>query len=167
MPRMKKIPIQAMEDIKPEPRPMYPPSMSGGAICHICKGEIDKCCEMEGEGIGKVIEKVKKAGKKTGKYITSTDGLLSDVVNYGIPATTGAAFGALGSATGNPALGIAASALGSKLGTMAADKIADETLIQSRYEGGAIKPKRKSRFVKGSEESKKYMAELRAKRVKK
>jgi len=161
MPRMKKIPIQAMEDVRPEPRPM-----SGGAICHICKAEIDKCCEMEGEGIGKVIEKVKKAGKKTGKYITTTDGLLSDVVNYGIPATTGAAFGALGSATGNPALGIAASALGSKLGTMAADKIADETLIQSRT-GEGMKPKRQGRFPKGSQEAKDHMRMLREKRQKK
>ena len=163
---MKKIPIKAMEDVRPEPRPMYPPSMSGGAICHICKAEIDKCCEMEGEGIGKVIEKVKKAGKKTGKYITTTDGLLSDVVNYGIPATTGAAFGALGTATGNPALGIAASALGSKLGTMAADKIADETMIQSRT-GEGMKSKRQGRFPKGSQEAKDHMKMLREKRQKK
>lgn len=170
MPRMKKIPIQAMEDVRPEPRPMYPPSMSGGAICHICKGEIDKCCEMEGEGVGKVIEKatkgVKRAGKATGKYITSTDGLLSDVVNYGIPATTAALLSAPATAFGGPAAGIAASALGSKLGVMASDKIADETLIQSRT-GEGMKPKRQGRFPKGSDAAKEHMRMLREKRQKK
>jgi len=126
---------------------------------------------MKGEGISKVVGKVKKGtkrvGKATGEYITNTDGLLSDVVNYGIPAVGSASLGALGAATGNPAVGIAASALGAKLGTMAADKIADETLIQSRYEGGAVKPKRKSRFEKGSESAKEHMRMLREKRTKK
>lgn len=160
MGRKPKIPIQEMD--RPEPRPM-----SGGSICAICRNSIDECCkDMEGEGIGKVIEKVKKVGKKTGKYITTTDGLLSDIVNYGLPATTGATLGALGSATGNPAIGIAASALGSKLGTMASDKIADETLIQSRT-GEGLKPKRQGRFPKGSDAAKEHMRMLREKRQKK
>lgn len=75
----------------------------------------------------------------TGKYITNTNGLLSDVVNYGIPATTGATFGAIGGLTGNPLIGVAASALGSKLGTMASDKIAKETMIQDRTGKGIRK----------------------------
>jgi len=176
MPRKIKVPIQAMEDVKPEPRPM-----SGGSVCVICKEHLDRMekeDEMEGTGyLSKAAEKVekttrkgaskvKKAGKATGKYITDVEGLASDVVNYGIPATSGAMLGALGSATGNPAVGIAASALGSKLGTMAADKIAKETAIESRT-GEGLKPKRKAKFEKGSEEAKKYMAELRAKRGKK
>ena len=172
MPRKIKIPIQAMEDTQGGAisRPM-----SGGSVCVICKEHLDRMEEedkkMEGEGVGEKIKgatrNVKKAGKKAGKYITDVEGLASDIVNYGIPAVGSATLGALGSATGNPAVGIAASALGAKLGTMAADKIADETVIQSRYEGGAIKPKRKAKFEKGSEEAKKYMAELRAKRGKK
>lgn len=166
MPRMKKIPIQAMEDIRPEPRPMYPPSMSGGAICHICKGEIDKCCEMEGEGVGKVIEKVKKAGKKTGKYITDTGGLSSDLLNYGLPATTAALLSAPATAFGGPAAGIAASALGSKLGVMASDKIAKETVLEDRT-GEGLKPKRQGRFPKGSDAAKEHMRMLREKRQKK
>jgi len=170
MPRMKKIPIQAMEDVKSmplEPRPMEPPSMSGGAICAICRKEVDKCCEeMEGEGVGKVIKKVKKAGKKAGKYVTDTDGLLSDVVNYGIPATTSALLGTPAGLVGGPVAGVAASALGSKLGVMASDKIADETMIESRT-GEGLKPKRKPRFAKGSQEAKDYMKSLREKRQKK
>ena len=171
MGRKPKIPIQAMEDIRPEPRPMYPPSMSGGAICAVCRNSIDECCkDMEGEGVGKVIEKatkgVKRAGKATGKYITSTDGLLSDVVNYGIPATTAALLSAPATAFGGPAAGIAASALGSKLGVMASDKIADETLIQSRT-GEGMKPKRQGRFPKGSDAAKEHMRMLREKRQKK
>lgn len=167
MPRMKKIPIQAMEDVKPEPRPM-----SGGAVCVVCKKEIDKCCEdeMEGEGVGKAIEKatkgVKRAGKKAGKYITNTDGLLSDIVNYGVPSATAALLGTPAGLIGGPVAGVAASSLGSKLGTMASDKIADETMIESRT-GEGMKPKRKPRFAKGSQEAKDYMKSLREKRQKK
>lgn len=150
------------------------------SICAICQRDLTEMNEMEGCGVIKEIEKVtkkiRKTGKKAGKYVTSTDGLLSDAVLYGTPAVTSAALGALGTAAsgGNPAIGILASALGSKLGTIAADKIADETLIRSRYDdpsvessGGSIKPKRKAKFEKGSQEAKNHMAELRAKRVKK
>lgn len=156
----------------------------GGRICCLCKNHIDmidsedegEMKEMKGEGhfskfaekVEKVsrkgASKVKKAGKKVDKYVTNTDGLLSDVVNFGIPATTGAVLGALGSATGNPAVGIAASALGSKLGTMAADKIADETLIQSRT-GEGLKPKRKPKYAKGSEEAKEWGRKMREARL--
>lgn len=112
-------------------------------------------------------EKTKKAGKKVGKYTTNTDGLSSDLLNYGVPAVTSGLFGALGS-LGGPVAGVAASALGSKLGVMASDKIADETVLENRTgEGIAMKPKRKAKFEKGSEEAKAYMAELRARRQKK
>lgn len=70
--------------------------------------------------------------KPTDKYFTTTDGLLSDVVNYGIPATTAGLMGLAGTYYGGPVGGMAASALGSKLGTLAADKIAKETMIESR-----------------------------------
>jgi hypothetical protein len=171
MPRKIKIPIQAMEDMEGGAisRPM-----SGGSVCVICKEHLDKMekeDEMKGEGLGEKVKgatrKVKKAGKKAGKYITDVEGLTSDIVNYGIPATTAALLGTPAGMVGGPVAGVAASALGSKLGTMAADKIADETVIQSRYEGGAIKPKRKAKFEKGSQEAKDYMAQLRAKRGKK
>lgn len=160
----------------------------GGNICAICKHHIDiidsdgesmSDSEIEGKGyLSKAAEKVekvsrksaskvKKAGKATGKYITNVDGLASDVVNYGLPAVGSASLGALGSATGNPAVGIAASALGAKLGTMAADKIADETVIQSRYEGQGMKPKRKARFEKGSAEAKEWARKMQEARKKK
>ena len=169
MPRKIKIPIQAMEDVKPEPRPM-----SGGSVCVICKEHLDKMEEedkkMEGEGLGEKVKgatrKVKKAGKKAGKYITDVEGLTSDIVNYGIPATTAALLGTPAGMVGGPVAGVAASALGSKLGTMAADKIAKETAIESRT-GEGLKPKRKAKFEKGSQEAKDYMAQLRAKRGKK
>lgn len=113
-----------------------------------------------GKKIAKVIKDIKPPGiKKAGKYITNTDGLLSDVVNYGIPATAGVAFGALGAV--NPALGIATGALGSKLGTMASNKIAKETMIQSRTGEGVRK-----KFAKGSQEAKEHMAKIRAMRKK-
>lgn len=94
-----------------------------------------------------VSDQARKIGNKTGKYVTNTNGLLSDVVNYGIPAATGATFGAIGGLTGNPLIGVAASALGSKLGTMASDKIAKETMIQDRT-GHGIR-KRKSKGITG------------------
>jgi hypothetical protein len=164
MGRKPKIPIQSIEinDIISEPRPMNPPSMSGGSVCVVCKKEIDKCC-VEGSGITK---RIKKATKATGKYITDTGGLSSDLLNYGLPAVTAALLSAPATAVGGPAAGVAASALGSKLGVMASDKIAKETVLENRM-GEGLKPKRKSRFVKGSQESKDYMASLRAKKGKK
>jgi hypothetical protein len=196
MPRKQKIYIQAPEDEMkgkgaiPTQELVQHSRAYGGAICSICRHHIDIVDDddrsrsdiedkMEGGGyLSKAAEKVekttrksaskvKKAGKKAGKYITDVEGLTSDIVNYGLPAVGSATLGALGSATGNPAVGIAASALGSKLGTMAADKIADETVIQSRYEGGGVKPKRKARFEKGSEAAKEHMRMLREKRLKK
>jgi hypothetical protein len=163
MSRMKKIPIQTM-DVRPEPRPMYPPNISGGNVCVICKNHLDGMDGMEGSG---VVKKVRKTAKKAGKYITDVEGLASDVVNFGIPAATSTLLGAPATAVGGPAAGILASAIGAKLGTMAADKIADETAIQSRYEGGAIKPKRKARFEKGSQAAKDHMAKIREARQKK
>lgn len=153
----------------------------GGRICCLCKNHIDMIdsdsdeVEMKGEGhFSKFAEKVedvsrkgaskvKKASKKVAKYVSNTEGLASDVVNYGIPATTGAVLGALAAPLG-PVGQMTASAVGSKLGTMAADKIAKESPeIESRTGKGLRKP----RFVKGSEEAKRHMAELRAKRQKK
>lgn len=196
MPRKQKTYIQAPEDEAkgkgaiPTQELVEHSRAYGGAICSICRHHIDIVDDddrsmsdiedkMEGGGLSDMVEKtkkisrksaskVKKAGKETGKYITSVDGLASDVVNYGIPAATSASLGAATTAlTGNPALGAVASAVGSKLGTMAADKIANETAIQSRYEGGGVKPKRKARFEKGSEEAREHMKMLREKRQKK
>lgn len=157
MGRKPKILIQSMDDVNPEPRPM-----SGGSVCVVCKKEIDKCC-IEGGGI---TRRVKKATQATKKYITDTGGLSSDLLNYGLPAVTAALLSAPATAVGGPAAGVAASALGSKLGVMASDKIAKETVLENRM-GEGLKPKRKSRFVKGSQESKDYMASLRAKKGKK
>ena len=129
-------------------------------------GYLSKAAEKVEKVSRKGASKVKKASKATGKYVTDVNGLASDVVNYGIPAASSATLGALGAATGNPLIGVAASALGSKLGTMAAYKIAKETVIQSRT-GEGVKPKRKPRFEKGSAEAKEHMAKLREARKKK
>ena len=154
----------------------------GGSVCCICKKHIDLIDDndeiVEGAGyLSKFSEKVettarkgaskvKKAGKKTGKYVTDTKGLASDLVNFGIPAASAATLSALASPLG-PAGQIGASAIGSKLGTMAADKIAKEIpAIESRT-GEGLKPKRKPRFEKGSQEAKDYMKSLREKRQKK
>lgn len=173
MPRVVKIPVRPMEDMP----------ISGGSICVICRKHLDAMdneseYDMSGCGvikdIEKVTKKVRKTGKKAGKYVTTVDGLASDIVNFGIPALTGLAAGTATTAlTANPLLGAAGSAAGAKAGTMLADLIADKTAIQSRYDegneatGGAIKPKRKAKYEKGSQEAKDHMASLRAKRVKK
>lgn len=145
-------------------------------ICSICKGHIDKCCEenMEGSGLGADIKEVsgkvkkgtKRVSKKVGKYVTTPEGLASDVVNYGIPSATAALLGTPAGIVGGPVAGMAASALGSKLGSMAADKISSETEITNR-EGEGLAKKRKSRFPKGSQEAKDHMKMLREKKGKK
>ena len=158
-------------------------SKFGGSVCCICRKHIDLIDdndEIEIEGAGylskfaekvettarKGASKVKKAGKKTGKYVTDTKGLASDVINYGIPAASAATLSALASPLG-PAGQIGASAIGSKLGTMAADKIAKESSAIESRTGEGLKPKRKPRFEKGSQEAKDYMRSLREKRQKK
>jgi len=156
----------------------------GGSVCCICRKHIDliddndEIEKIEGAGyLSKFAEKVettarkgaskvKRAGKSTGKYVTDTKGLASDLVNYGIPAASAATLSALATPLG-PGAQMAASAVGSKLGTMAADKIAKEIpAIESRT-GEGLKPKRKPRFEKGSQEAKDYMRSLREKRQKK
>jgi hypothetical protein len=189
MPRKEKVYVRPMEDAMSGgslPLDVMKSAQRytrGYGLCCLCKNHIDMIDsddddEMRGGGyLSKAAEKVenvtrkgaskvKKVGKATGKYVTNVNGLASDVVNYGLPAAGSATLGALGSATGNPLIGVAASALGAKLGTVLADKIADETVIQSRT-GEGMKPKRKGRFEKGSQESKDYMASLRAKKGKK
>jgi hypothetical protein len=146
----------------------------GGSICHICMGKIDECCmedEMKGEGIltkasekieslsRKGASKVKKAGKKTGKYVTSETGLAEDLVDVGVPTVSAALLGAPTTAVAGPVAGLVASAAGRQLGKLAAKKIDKE------IEGSGTK--RKSRFVKGSEEAREYMRMLREKRLSK
>ena len=82
----------------------------------------------------------KKAGYDVDDYITSKrGGLASDLVKYGIPATTGAVFGALGTVAGlNPVGGVAATALGSKLGAVAANQITKKTGVGLHIAGGKI-----------------------------
>jgi hypothetical protein len=65
----------------------------------------------------KATRKIDKFEKKAGKYLTSTKkgGFGSDIINYGVPALTGAIGGAVGSLAGGVG-GVAGSAIGSKLG---------------------------------------------------
>ena len=79
---------------------------------------------MEGGRINfrSIGRKIKRGVKKATKYVTSKKGLAGDLVDYAIPATTGALLGTVGSLAG-PVAGVSASALGSKLGSMASKKI--------------------------------------------
>lgn len=130
------------------------------------KNKISSSNMQKGSGIKKDLQKGFKATKK---YVTKTDGLTSDIVNYGIPAASATLLGTPATMIGGPAAGIVASAIGSKLGTMAADKIAKETVIQSRTGEGLKKnnkikepTKMPGRMVKGSKEAKEFMAKIRA-----
>jgi hypothetical protein len=83
-----------------------------------------------------------KTGKmvigKTKDYVTKKKGgLLTDVIKFGIPAATGAAFGGLATLAtgGNPVAGVAASALGSKLGSLGAQQIRKHTGTGMRKRG--------------------------------
>jgi len=96
---------------------------------------------------------------KAGDYITSKKGgLATDLIKYGIPAASSAVLGGLATAAtgGNPVAGVAASALGSKLGAMGAKELQKAT-------GTGM---RKGRFAKGSQEAKDYMKALRERRGK-
>lgn len=123
------------------------------------KNKISSYNMQKGSGIKKNLQKGFKATKK---YVTDTDGLTSDIVNYGIPAATATLLGTPTTMIAGPAAGIVASAIGSKLGTMASDKIAKETVIQSRTGEGLKKGSKQSgRMVKGSKEAKEFMAKIR------
>ena len=141
--------------------------MTGGKI------KISKALKKLGRDIKKGIEKevvnpIKKdvqrefidPAKKVvegdiGGYVTSKKGgLASDLVKFGIPAVVGGLSGMTATAlTGNPVAGMAASAVGSKLGSLAAKEVAKAT--------GTGMPKRKGRFEKGSPEARDHMAKIR------
>jgi hypothetical protein len=100
---------------------------------------------------------VANVANKAGDYITSKKGgLATDLIQYGIPAASSALLGGLATAAtgGNPVAGVAASALGSKLGAMGASQLQKKT-------GTGM---RKGRFAKGSQEAKDYMASIRKKK---
>ena len=190
MPRKQKIYVRPMEDAMMKGGSAIPPQVLienkkkfGGAICAVCKHHIDMIesesdsddePEIEGGAmLVNVAEKVEKlagktkrgatrVAKETGKYVTSKQadsGLASDLLTYGLPAATATTLGAVG-ALGGPLTGIAASAIGSKVGALAGEKIKGEVL-----KGGAVK--RKSRFEKGSEAAKEHMKKIREMRKKK
>ncbi len=108
------------------------------------------------------INALKKGANKTSNYITSKKGgLASDLITYGIPATTGAILGGVGELVGGPALGVAGTALGAKLGT---EYIAPAVHKSS----GAGMKKKAGRFPKGSQEAKDWGRKMKeAKEAKK
>ena len=76
------------------------------------------------------LKKSEAIATQAGRYVTrKKGGLTSDVITYGLPSATAATLGGLAglASGGNPIVGVAASAIGSKLGTLAADKIKKET----------------------------------------
>jgi len=88
------------------------------------------------------------------EYVTSKKGgLATDLVKFGIPALSGAVLGGLATAAtgGNPVAGVAGSALGSKLGSLASKEVQKAT-------GTGMS---KGRFVKGSPEARAHMQRIR------
>ena len=81
--------------------------------------DVGKALRKVGEKVigKKATKKVEEFGEKAGKYITAKKGgLASDIIDYGVPAATGAIVGGItGLATG-PVGGVVGSAAGSKLG---------------------------------------------------
>lgn len=139
-------------------------SMTGGkinigkAFTNITGREFKSPQELRDDfGITAISKGGKKAGNKIADYTTSKKGgLASDLIKYGIPAASGATLGGLATLAtgGNPVAGVAATALGSKLGAMGASKLQKAT-------GTGM---RKARFAKGSQEAKDYMASIRKKK---
>lgn len=106
-----------------------------------------------------IIKPTEDVAEKAGDYITKKKGgLASDVITYGIPAASSALLGGLATAatSGNPVAGVAASAVGSKLGSMAAKELKKKT-------GTGM---RKGRFAKGSPEAIAWGEKMRSMRKK-
>lgn len=127
--------------------------MKGGKI------DIGRAFKKAGRDIKRGFEKeiakpvMKEVINPVGDYVTKKKGgLASDVITYGIPATSSALLGGLATAAtgGNPVAGVLASAVGSKLGSMGAKEI-------KKVSGTGAK-----KFVKGSQEAKEHMARIRA-----
>ena len=120
--REKKI-IKKLKEIKREIEEHQ--NMHGGKI------KIGKAFKKLGSTIKKGFEKeVMPIADKVGDYVTAKKGgLASDVIKYGIPATSSAVLGGLATLAtgGNPVAGVAASALGSKLGAMGAKELQKKT----------------------------------------
>ena len=178
MPRMTKAQMLMNGVAGPEPRPMGR-GMMGYGMCGegllskigstvesstpnyptVVKGESIYCPSCETHMIGGKV-KIGKAFNRVGDYVTSKKGgLASDLIQYGIPAASSALLGGLATAAtgGNPAAGIAASAVGSKLGAMGAAE------LQKKTGTGMV---RKGRFEKGSQAAKDYMKSLRDRKSK-
>lgn len=97
---------------------------------------------LEDKAIDKAIDVGKSNSGKVKKYVTKQrGGLATDVIQYGLPAASAATLSALATAAtgGNPAAGIAASAVGSKLGSMAAQKVLKATNTDVKGKGVAHK----------------------------
>jgi len=162
--------------------------MFGGSCCHKCGRECDcmsggkiniagafkKLGSTIKKGFTKdIINPVKKdivapaekaivpIEKQAGDYITAKKGgLATDLIKYGLPAVGSATLGGLATLAsgGNPVAGVAASALGSKLGSLGATQLEKAT-------GTGMK--RQGRFPKGSQEAKDYMKMIRDRKGKK
>lgn len=91
----------------------------------------------------KATKEVEKFGEDAAKYITKKKGgLATDLIDYGVPAATGAVLGAVGS-LGGPVTGVLGSAAGSKLGK---EVIAKE--LHKATGAGIKKPNKWITFVK-------------------
>ncbi len=101
------------------------------------------------EPINNIIPTANKASNKIGSYVTSKKGgLATDLIDYGIPAATGALVGAPLGLVGGPVAGVLGSAAGAKLGK--------EVIVPM------VHKKSGAGFKKGSDEAHQHMAKIRA-----
>jgi len=159
------------------------PKELGGVICSVCKHHIEGGKIDVGGAFKKLGKDIKKGFTKeiikpieskvinpieskviepAASYITAKKGgLATDLIKYGIPAASSAVLGGLATVAteGNPVAGVAGSALGSKLGTIAASELQKAT--------GTGMTKRKGRFEKGSPEAIAWGKAMREKKLKK
>ena len=112
--------------------------MHGGKI-HIAKAFKDLGSTIKKgftTGVSKEVESgLETAGKAAGHYITDKNGLEKDVINYGVPAVTGAIGGVAGEMLGGPLGGMAGSAMGAKAGDMVAQQIDKKAGVGRRGTG--------------------------------
>lgn len=134
---------------------------------HSLKSRIKRHNEMKGgkikiakafKKLGNVVkEGITKGAPEVADYVTKKKGgLASDVIKYGIPATSSALLGGLATyATGgNPVAGVTASALGSKLGAMGAEELQKKTGTGIHIDIGSHNARGNSKTGEGLRKSK-------------
>jgi hypothetical protein len=105
----------------------YKGNVKGGAIF----GKIEKGFKKD------IIKPTKQAGKEAVKYVSSKDGLATDLLYKGVPMALGALGGVAGAvATGGPVGGVAGNYAGQMAGKLIAQKVGRKTKLGSEAQRG-------------------------------